>query len=258
MTIDELIQPFKKSNAFEQFIQNNRTKRELNELGKAIPGWKMLCYMLERCNTDFSMISKFDMAYDPQNILALCDKLNIKTDQELYRWIESLSDISVDGIIDAFHPTISLTNYLETDYRTIRNIIKTQCAITDNFIMHNPLDNEYLIINHDDIESLLTKCPTDKMKYIPERRDCDDYSIMMKGWLAECGYGNMAFPIVICNCYQNGNLVFVHAINLIISHKDGSFICEYIEPQTDKRWKVTEQMTMGMQKYDIKIREVWT
>lgn len=83
-------------------------------------------------------------------------------------------------------------------------------------------DNLYWLCSTADIERFLAQDNTNKMGYIQEERDCDDFSYRLMGQLSTPEWSGIAFGIVWTN---------VHALNCFIDDT-GKFW--FIEPQTAK------------------------
>ncbi len=83
-------------------------------------------------------------------------------------------------------------------------------------------DSRYWLCYKNDIEQFLVKDDTNKMGYIAEERDCDDFSYRLMGQLSTPGWSSIAFGIVWTN---------LHALSCFISDT-GEFF--FIEPQTDR------------------------
>ena len=99
----------------------------------------------------------------------------------------------------------------------IKNLIVSQAPLEPNCKWHF-LDNTYRLFPHD---YLLNFCEKSKyiadLHYVPERRDCDDFSIMLKGWLAFQGFGNVTVLPIEVNLYKGNVTKTAHAINLIVT-----------------------------------------
>lgn len=83
-------------------------------------------------------------------------------------------------------------------------------------------DSQYWLCSDADIESFLSQDNTNKMGYVAEERDCDDFSYRLMGQLSIPEWSGIAFGIVWTN---------LHALCCFISDT-GKFY--FIEPQTNK------------------------
>jgi len=79
----------------------------------------------------------------------------------------------------------------------------------------------YLMCNRADIETFLKQDDTNKMGYVAEQRDCDDFSYRLMGQFSIPDWSALAFGIVWTN---------LHALNIIVTEDDKVL---FIEPQTD-------------------------
>ena len=82
-------------------------------------------------------------------------------------------------------------------------------------------DIDYYLCSKKDIETFLSIDATNKIGYIPEKMDCDDFSYRLMGQLSIPNWSAIAFGILWTN---------VHALNCFID-ETGTFY--YIEPQSD-------------------------
>ncbi len=89
-------------------------------------------------------------------------------------------------------------------------------------------DSEYWLCSEKDIETFLAQDDTNKMGYISEERDCDDFSYRLMGQLSIPDWSGIAFGIVWTD---------KHALCCFIS-ETGDFF--FIEPQTNKLQKTLE------------------
>lgn len=92
-------------------------------------------------------------------------------------------------------------------------------------------DKKYLLCDILDIHYFLERDKTNKVNYVPEAMDCDDFSYRLMGQLSIPGWSDLAFGIVWTD---------IHALNCFIKD-NGKFY--FIEPQTDV---ITEDITAGM------------
>lgn len=83
-------------------------------------------------------------------------------------------------------------------------------------------DRTYLLCNPQDIRKFLEQDATNKVKYVPEGYDCDDFSYRLMGQFSIEDWANLAFGIVWTD---------KHALNCFVTETDRVF---FIEPQTDE------------------------
>ena len=95
-------------------------------------------------------------------------------------------------------------------------------------------DSQYWLCSGFDIEAFLAQDETNKIGYIAEERDCDDFSYRLMGQLSIPGWSGIAFGIVWTN---------LHALNCLVD-SNGKFW--FVEPQTNQlqekleAWQGTE------------------
>ena len=101
-------------------------------------------------------------------------------------------------------------------------------------------DSLYWLCSDKDIENFLSQDDTNKMGYIAEERDCDDFSYRLMGQLSIPDWSGIAFGIVWTN---------LHALNCFI---DDMGVFWFVEPQTNKlqdkleAWQGTEILFIMM------------
>lgn len=83
-------------------------------------------------------------------------------------------------------------------------------------------DHEYLLCSYDDIALFLAQDETNKMDYLSDELDCDDFSYRLMGQFSIPDWSALAFGII----WTEG-----HAFNCCIS-EDRELL--FIEPQTDE------------------------
>ncbi len=85
--------------------------------------------------------------------------------------------------------------------------------------------NDYKLVSDEDMAWFLAQDQTNKMGYVPEVRDCDDFSYRLMGQVSVPGWSDLAFGIVWTDA---------HALNCVILETKEFF---FIEPQTDELQK---------------------
>lgn len=253
MQIEELINLFRINDTAKQNSLNLETEKSLKELAKTHQGWKLFCHMLEMGDTGYYEDHQVK-TYDPDNMLSLCNKLNIKTDIKLYEFVDALK---YKPVIDIINPEFKLYKTEAIKAQEIYDFIIKNAPQENNVDIVSNKDDVYQLIHEDEIDYMIKKCPINKLKYISTVRDCDDFAFMTKSWYATKGYGNITLPYVEVNCYYNGKYDFAHAINIIVfRNRDGDVDGKFFEPQNDKTWGFDSKMWMGLKPYDIKIRQI--
>jgi hypothetical protein len=54
------------------------------------------------------------------------------------------------------------------------------------------VDAEYEVPTCEDLERIITACPSDRYQYVKDSRDCDDFVRIFLGWLSQEGRGNLS------------------------------------------------------------------
>ena len=89
------------------------------------------------------------------------------------------------------------------------------------------LDRQFWTCSLEDWKEILEQTEVDDVRYISERRDCDDFAVALKGIVA-LKYGINAIAMVV-------DFTGKHAYNLIVvANPDGTFTAHALEPQTDQ------------------------
>ena len=83
-------------------------------------------------------------------------------------------------------------------------------------------DSQYWLCSDEDVENFLIQDDTNKMGFIGEELDCDDFSYRLMGQLSIPDWSGIAFGVVWTN---------LHALNCLVDEA-GTFW--FIEPQSDK------------------------
>lgn len=83
-------------------------------------------------------------------------------------------------------------------------------------------DSNYLLCSYDDIALFLAQDQTNKMDYIIEERDCDDFSYRLMGQFSIPDWSNLCLGIIWTDN---------HAFNCFVT-EDKELL--FIEPQTDE------------------------
>ena len=109
------------------------------------------------------------------------------------------------------------TSTKRIDYGDLYALLRIEAPQAEIFLS----DKEYLLCNKADIRAFLAQDETNKMGYVPEARDCDDFSYRLMGQLSIPGWSDLAFGIIWTN---------LHAMNCFVT-EDKLFY--YVEPQND-------------------------
>ncbi len=115
--------------------------------------------------------------------------------------------------------------------REITQLIASQCNI-DRKIMWILVDREYETISIDKLHKIIRKDQVNETRYVSEKFDCDDFSLLLAGRLARYSAG------MIHVVYTGKDDVDQHhALNWAITDDKKVY---YIEPQTDRIFEPTD------------------
>ena len=83
-------------------------------------------------------------------------------------------------------------------------------------------DKEYNLAAYDDIALFLAQDETNKMGYVDQERDCDDFAYRLLGQFSVPGWSHLTFGMV---------WTYNHAFNIVVT-TDKEIL--FVEPQTDE------------------------
>jgi len=83
-------------------------------------------------------------------------------------------------------------------------------------------DRNFKLCAYDDIAWFLAQDQTNKLEYVAEKYDCDDFAYRLMGQFSVPGWSDLAFGLVWTE---------KHAMNIIVAEDKKIF---FIEPQSDK------------------------
>jgi hypothetical protein len=101
-------------------------------------------------------------------------------------------------------------------------------------------DQKYNLVSESDLMKLMPAPRVSYLKYIIERRDCDDFSRAFLGWMSQKGYGNTAiFELTCALIYDTGKREY-HSMLMSITKERQIWIWE---PQNEEyAWKWGDQV----------------
>ena len=170
------------------------------------------------------------------------------------RYIEALG-ISEDVDFDKFWQFFSLMNELNFScpcstittslYKQFKDNLKEIKAgdLTD-YLRTIPIvgssvgiriaDSKYYVPKSIDVvENILSLYKDDSLPYISERRDCDDFSVMFKAFLARGGLGNLSAGIYWGKFTTNTGRVIYHSVVLMVYYEGEELSWKLYEPQRE-------------------------
>jgi len=260
MLIKRFLDNFKSTNPFMQITFNLSLKNKIKEDAKTSYGWQLFDKMLNEgvYGKEKKSISEND--YHPDNIIKLCDRLNISTFNELENWINKVDELNLATVLDVLNPAIILNteDNKRVSYKKLEALLNDNLRLTDNFMLRC-IDNNYNIPTLEQLVIIASKFPGKYQKYIPEKKDCDDFALMFKAFMSKNGLGNLTIFFTEVNQYDSDkNFIGAHALILAMIYIDvlDQYDFYYIEPQDDynKLTHISEPYISRGKEIDLIIR----
>ena len=238
MTLVEFFEKYKSKNtgfrgALEQSVLNHKLKNDLTKLQTTVTGIKLMLYMIS------------NIKYQPINYhtcLTFCESIGLVTVQDFIDWSNSLKIAKVFDIINysdmiPFKFT-DIAIWQHTRLLDLKKLVSNTIPDTykEKNINYYFNDNTYYIPTYKAIKDYIENNTTNKLRYIVEKRDCDDFAYLFKCGFKNSGIGNTTVAICEVNLYTKDweSIYAAHAINLIVySDKDKNYV-KLFEPQTDE------------------------
>lgn len=91
-------------------------------------------------------------------------------------------------------------------------------------------DDRYYLPPLADAQEIIRLNGVDREKYVAEKHDCDDFSLLLKAAFIQAAYkdGRRRYPYALCEVWGQWN--GPHAFNMIMTEYQGAYL---IEPQDD-------------------------
>lgn len=121
----------------------------------------------------------------------------------------------------------------EITYKVTRDTIWIQQQIDSMglAIVRVPLDMEYILTNHSNMLNVIAWDATDKIKYVREKFDCENFAILFKAMTDLVFHLNQVVIIM--------DYISKHSYNLILYPNEKHQVCE---PQSDGLYLWTERL----------------
>ena len=172
------------------------------------------------------IVHHYDSHYvNPESVIEAIEAFGFETLEDLLQFAEAVNKTKFDPMRLRRFTNPRLDRGLFTKKITgsqaaneLKRIVPGILGLfgVDNLIIK---DADYLLIP--DPAYVLETSPSDKFRYIAQRRDCDDKSRIVAGWLSEQGLGNLGLGEVHADLFQDEK------------HKGGhSFLFMLCEPKS--------------------------
>ena len=196
-------------------------KQDVYEYSVTSGGYKWLKWLIEES-------SHPTKAYYLDNVISLMESVGIT---HLTTWVNlcgSLDQINIPVLLQTIDPQIPQI------IGTPLHGYSLKAETSDKFpkAMSSNWDSMYTIPSYDEFVNLMKVCPSKRFQYIKERRDCEDFRRILRGWLSELGMGNLTVGVCDYKGYMLGEHVFSH--DVVVCLTGDGWICG--EPQTDEVW----------------------
>ena len=115
----------------------------------------------------------------------------------------------------------------------IRNV-----PFVDNHTCIRYADAKYYVpVGLDTVKKIISYYHGDEVRYISERRDCDDFAIMFKAFLSKHKLGNLSCCVFWGKFVdEDKNRTVYHAVNLIIYLEGNEYKWKLYEPQSEMKF----------------------
>ena len=231
MLVRELLKQYEPdpNNPFSTLVCSINLRRDLEMLARNQPSWKFFVH-LAIMHTQGLLL--------PESIQQMCDMLGIPTVDKLYAFINGIrGDVLLDEFID---PHLDFNKEQKLDLNAIIDIVLAQ-SNTEPDIKFDFGDPEYWLLSENELKQALHKCPIDRLKYIKDEHDCEDFARETKTWFDRHVSGTVAFANIEVNFYREGKVFMAHGINMAIVRTESAPKVVCLEPQKDvKLWPCSE------------------
>ncbi len=215
MTIKEVLKSYyaPPGHAVMQTVQNKRLSADFQVWAT---NDKTLAWM-------FKELTKYGQAeIHPDRVVELCKNMGLFTWESLLKYIEAVNKTDFNGsaLFDFQNPKIDVSRFTQkTDQYEIYHILRMHGIVppigNDAWPRHK--DQEYYFIPDDMVQEILDKFDSDKYKYLLEKRDCDDFSRMVRGQMSRFGIGNALLGVVDAELLYQGQLKYGHSFLIMIN-----------------------------------------
>lgn len=212
----------------EQTQLNSELKTALETASSSVPGISFMIYYIEKLN--YSTVTPFEC-------INFCNALNLVEITDFVNWSKALTPAHIGNIIKLLAPPEpTFGTFEKIKANDIVNIIKNDIPMDykeNNLHVGIPEDSIYQIPTLSDIQKVISYDKTNKLKYISQTRDCEDFAKLFKCAFRKLGIGNVTVFDCAINLYTpQGGLNGAHGINLLYYEDNGKQL-RLFEPQSD-------------------------
>ena len=248
-TIREILSKYKTTKTgLEGALEQSRLDYMLEkDFEKIAPSFVSITYLLYNIRE----VHKSRVCY--KTVIEFFDYYNVQTLDDFYNWEDALKKADISKIVSDIQPKYYKLNY--NNYETINkndlkdaiwnlipDIYRYDWVYNKKFFFD---DSKYKIIPLQDLKEFLKVSLLNRLSYLSERRDCDDFAQLLKCEFRKYGYGNVTVAKISINLFKNKrdnytdpNLSFkdmfgAHAINMAYVKDNNDYKLILIEPQRD-------------------------
>ena len=189
------------------------------------------------------ILATWDEAYNkqsmhPDELIKHLQKLGFSEWPDLEKFILAVDQtgFNFNAVKDIYDPPMPLLS--EPEKMSAVNVnwhIRNTGFPIDPFKINVWYDNEYYLPTRNDLFAIIKANPSDRYKYIVEKRDCDDFTRIFLAWLSKKGHGNLATYELICRMNYTSGKTETHSMCLALTKEKEIWI---FEPQDDNLiWK---------------------
>lgn len=184
-------------------------------------GMKYLSGLMRR----YAGANALDYSYNlhPDHIKKICYDFNLSTVEDVLAFIAANDNVNAESLfLDISNTVPQLPPLREATFGSF--IERLLAAPNQNY--HPDLfrgnawisDNTYQMLTDEALDILCAACPANKFQWLAEKRDCDDFTRMVRGWLSSSAYGNVTvFDISLYGLDADGSIVAAHSALLCIT-----------------------------------------
>lgn len=227
-TYQEVFAPFYGTDPFDQIQKNIECNRFLRDCAETILAIRMLmiAWDYESGGSNYT---------HPDGFIALCKRHGFPEWPDLERF-----GLAVQGTTwepQAFVDSIDVPwpDGINIEWKAVtyiwQGIVATGFPIDKMNGIDIGEDIEYGLVSDADLMRLIETSPSDRYKYIPERRNCNDFARrLFQGWLAVKGYGNLAIGWLMADFTKDNGEKTGHMVCWALTKENNIWV---FEPQSD-------------------------